>query len=321
MKNLKLIHSAARLRRSQYHPTAGPDLQAGDVGGLICRLGFFIFLAIFIPASLQAGGLRIDPVKNRLVIPQGGTKSGTIKIEASSDTSVKVKVYLEDWKYNPVQDGSKDFAPAGTLPSSAANWISFAPAEFTVEPYGRQLLGYTVNVPSNATGGHYTVLFFETAIGEAPPGTIQEGVAVKVFGRIGVLFYIEPQDTINKEVRLYELEVKRKDNSLPLEVALSLQNIGNVDITAGGKFHLMDNAGLIYARGEFNDVYTFPTDTAKFTAKWNESIPKGKYDLVLTLDIGKAQEEAGLGRGPVIIKEAEVEIGENGGVLKAGELK
>ena len=43
--------------------------------------------------------------------------------------------------------------------------------------------------------------------------------------------------------------------------------------------------------------------------------------MVVTVDIGKAQEEAGLGRGPIITKEAEIEFGYNGKVNRVGQLK
>ncbi|MCX5701785.1 MAG: hypothetical protein NTW64_02245, partial [Candidatus Omnitrophica bacterium] len=70
-----------------------------------------------------------------------------------------------------------------------------------------------------------------------------------------------------------------------------------------------------------NNVYTFPQDEAKLTTTWKEPLPEGAYDLVLTLDIGKALEEAGLGRGPVITKEAEIEIGKKGEVVRVGRLE
>jgi hypothetical protein len=83
----------------------------------------------------------------------------------------------------------------------------------------------------------------------------------------------------------------------------------------------MDKAGLIYARGEFNEIYTFPQDAAKLKAAWKEAIPQGSYDLVLTLNLGKGLEEKNFGRGPVLTKETELSIGADGEVLSVGELE
>jgi hypothetical protein len=102
---------------------------------------------------------------------------------------------------------------------------------------------------------------------------------------------------------------------------LDFKNTGNTDITCFGTFHIIDKQGMVYARGEFNSVYTLAGNSAKLIAAWKDPIPKGKYDLIFTFDLGKAQEEAGLGRGPVITKEASMEMGEKGQILKVGRLK
>jgi hypothetical protein len=283
---------------------------------------FFFIFTLSIASTLEAQSLAVIPTKVRLSVLPGSLKSGTIKLENGSEASVTVRVYLEDWQYDQTHTGTKEFKPAASLPLSCANWISFAPAEFTIPPFGRQIVGFTVNVPKDASGGYYAVLFFETALGKQQrPGTSkEEGVTINVLGRVGTLFYIEPEGTIKKEVNLSNFKVVRTESRLPLEITLDLENTGNIDITSGGTFHIMDNQGIIYARNEFNDVYTFPGEKAKVKAGWKEPIPRGKYDLVITLDLGKALEELGLGRGPVLTKETEIEIGVDGSVVKVGEL-
>jgi hypothetical protein len=184
-------------------------------------------------------------------------------------------------------------------------------------------VGFSVKVPENASSGHYAVLFFETSLGEQPrPGYEEEsGVTVQVMGRIGSLFYIEPQGTIDREVKFSNLEAQRSSNSVPLKVSLDLENVGNTDITTAATFHIMDEEGVIYARSEFNPTYTFGGAKAKLVGNWKDPIPRGKYNLVLTIDIGKALEEEELGRGPIIVKEAQIEIGENGEVIRVTELQ
>ena len=75
------------------------------------------------------------------------------------------------------------------------------------------------------------------------------------------------------------------------------------------------------ARGEFNDAYVFPGNSATLISSWKDRIAEGKYDLVLTVDIGKALEELELGRGPVITKEAKIVIGADGHIISIGELR
>ena len=138
---------------------------------------------------------------------------------------------------------------------------------------------------------------------------------------MGSLFYIEPEGTIRRTVEVSNLSVTREKENVPLFISLDMKNTGNVDITASGTFHIINKEGMVYARSEFEKVYTFPQDKGTLKGEWRESIPAGIYDLIITLDLGKALEEAEMGRGPVITKEAEIEIGAYGQVVKVGDLK
>lgn len=263
--------------------------------------------------------VQIDQAKVRLSVPPGQSKTGAIKVNNYSAEAKHIKVYAQDWVYLPACDGTKDFKPAGTTPLSAANWITFLPSEFSISAYGRQTLNYTVKVSPDAQGGHYAVLFFEGSVGEEKEESLSEGVTVSLAVRIASLFYIETEGTINLQAKIEDFKVDKKEDKF--YIAAKFTNTGNVDITTQGTFFIIDQNGIVYARGEFNDIYAFPQDTATLTSSWKEPLPKGKYDLVLTIDTGKAREAANLGRGPVITKEAEIEIGEQGQLLKVGELR
>ncbi|MCX5696435.1 MAG: hypothetical protein NTU54_00425 [Candidatus Omnitrophica bacterium] len=270
----------------------------------------------FYSTAFALGVIELDKTKVRLTIAPGSSKSGSIMVENPSDETRHVKVYLEDWNY-AAQDGSKEFSPAGTTNLSASGWINFLPVEFTMLPYAKQKLNYTVRVPANAQGGHYAIMFFE--VGE--PNKTSEGVSVNLAIRMGSLFYIEPEGSIRKFHQLSDFNVQKNDSTGGLDINLTFQNTGNVDITCGGTFDIIDKRGKVYARGEFNKGYTLPGDTAKLSAAWKQSLPAGKYDIVVTLDLGKALEELQLGRGPIVVKESEIEIGETGEVVNLGPLK
>lgn len=281
----------------------------------------FIFIAMTVflmPIESQAVGImRAIPPKVRLNIPPGSVKTGSITVENPTDSDKYVKVYLEDWYYISTE-GSKDFKPAGTTELSCAPWISFVPAELKLAPYSKQHVNYTVKIPEGATGGHYAILFLENT---APPSEADsEGVGLSLAIRIGCLFYIEPEGTIKRTAEFNNLKLEKKHQA-PLTINLDFTNTGNVDLTVGGSFNIIDKKGLVFARGEFNDVYTFPNGTAVLTSSWKEAIPKGKYDLILTIDLGKALEEVNMGRGPIILKEAEIEIGSNGQITSVGQMR
>lgn len=264
---------------------------------------FFCFYFYFLPSKATAVNVRIEPAKTREIIPVGSTKSGQVRVVNTSSEPTKVRVYLEDWRYIAPMDGSKEFKPAGTMELSCAPWINFAPGEFTIPAYGSQRVSYSINVPKDATGGHYAVLFFESSLGET---TDEEGKRTLTNVRIASLFYIEPAGTIKRENRIENLTLENKEKNLGIKA--DFKNIGNADIIASGTFDIIDKEGVVYARGKFNDIYTFPTDVAKLSAKSGYSLIKGVYDLVITLQIEG---------GAVQVIEYQIKIGSQGEVLEA----
>jgi len=238
--------------------------------------------------------LRIDKPKVRLRIAPGDSKSGQITIENTTEESLNIKCYLEDWFYTPGGDGGKDFKPPSTTALSCASWINFSPAEFLLIPYGRQVVNYRVTVPSDAKGGHYAVLFFETAIGE---GQDEQGLSVLILGRLGSLFYVDAEGTVSKKAELADITVKEETKGFQVEA--TLKNTGNVNIVSSGSFNLIDRNGQVFARGQFNDTYSLPGDEAYLESAWKKDIAPGVYDLIITLDI----------EGKTIVEEQQVTLG------------
>lgn len=262
--------------------------------------------------------------KIRRSLSKGEKYFGEINLTNPSDEPRHMRLYLEDWRYAPHGDGAKEFSPAGSSKFSACSWIKFTPQEFTLPSHAQQKIHYTITVPDkDVEGAYFAVLFYETVLGQAEAKK-DAGAAIDLTVRVGTLFYVEVRNTVKREVSIDTLVIEKKAAPKRLEIEANLKNTGNVDSTASGTFHIIDKKGIVYVRSGFNLAYTFPGDSAKLKASWDihkQPIPAGVYDIVLTVDIGKAQAEAGLGRGPIITKEAQIEIGYNGDVLRVGELK
>jgi len=284
-------------------------------------LGIFFLSFVFINSLYAVELPRISQSKIRLTMAPGQVKYGDIIVENPSSESKSMRIYLEDWYYITGGDGTKEFAPVGTMTNSCSSWISFSPSEFTLPPFGKQRISYTIKMPEGSSGGYYSAMFFENTAGSFGSQGGEVGAAVNLVIRIAGLFYVEAQGSVKREAQINNLTLKRDDASSPLNISLDLYNTGNTDITTSTTYNLMSSNGRVYARGSLNDSYTFPKDKAKLTANWKDQIPKGDYDLVFTVDLGKALADAGVGRGPVIIKEATVQIGDNGQVISVGELK
>ena len=164
-----------------------------------------------------------------------------------------------------------------------------------------------MRVPKGVEGGHYAVLFFEDLL-SAPS---EEGVSVGLAISVASLFYVEAEGTINRVAELRNLSLV-KEGEDTLKIQADFKNIGNVDITPETTYSIIDQQGIVYARGEFNPVYTLPGDMGRIEAIWKEKVPQGEYDLIITLNLGS---------GMVRVSESRIRLGLKSEVIRFGALE
>ena len=145
---------------------------------------------------------------------------------------------------------------------------------------------------------------------------LRSGVSLDI--RIGSLFYVDVQGTVDRKAQLTNFSVKKDPKNKYLLISSNFKNIGNADISTESTYAITDKSGMVYARGKFNPIFTLPGDNAQLEATWKEPIPQGTYTIILTVNLGKAIEEAELGRGPIMLQEATFEVNANGEVTKVG---
>lgn len=233
--------------------------------------------------SLSHAGVSIDKPKIRLLISPGSYDGGEIRVENTDRGPLTIKVYLEDWVYGQ-QDGTKAFMPKGTTALSCSSWITFYPADFTLPANGSQIVRYTVSVPKDAKGGHYSVMFFETGGGDAQRVNEQGNtVFVKILNRLGALFYTEAEGTVQKTAEIKNINLMTKLNSLVLTA--DFLNTGNTDITGSGSCDVLDSQGFVYSRGTIDEFFTLQKDKATLHSTLQSvNLKPGEYDMILTID-------------------------------------
>ncbi len=290
----------------------------------LLRIGIFFcfFSSLFIPLA-QADKLPfMNQSKIRVMVAPGERAFGEMTLENPTDKTKNIRLYLEDWYYLPGGSGAKEFLPFNSTSLSACPWITFSPAEAVVPPFGKQKISYVISAPKDATGARFASLFFETLVTENPLSDIGRSAGLDLSVRVATLFYVEVKGTSERKADISNLKLgPSKSGDGSLELTLDFENTGNTDITTSASFNLMNKDGIVSARGVFNDLYTFPGGKGSFVGVWKERIAPGDYDLIITVDLGKALMDAGIGRGPVITKETSVTIGENNQIVQIGQLQ
>lgn len=251
-----------------------------------------IFLAVVLMGSLLycadlagANTVSLDPARIRLSLNPGEVKSGALKVDNPSADEINIRAYLEDWRYSSCADGSKEFFPAGSMSLSCAKWIDFSPAEFTLSPFGRQVVNYTVRVPQDAKGGHFCVMFFETDLTDNTVESAPSQVNLKA--RLGALISVEMNNSLLCDASLDGLTVEKENSAI--KISGNFQNNGNTDIAPEITFDIINDKGDVFARGKFSDIFTLPHDKGEVFASTEEDLPLGEYILVITLNLGRAR--------------------------------
>ena len=154
---------------------------------LVCYL-FAVGMVAF--PHLASAQLVIEQGKVREVVKSGQTLTGSITVHNRSKTPMNVVTYWEDFIYIPPFAGNKKFLPAGASDNSCSGWVNFSPRQFSLAPFAKQKVNYTINVPAKASGGYYGVLLFELRDNLDP----LNGIGMKIVSRVGTLFFIETVD-------------------------------------------------------------------------------------------------------------------------------
>lgn len=253
-----------------------------------------------------AFNFQIDKAKVRMSLAPGWSDGSTIVVENKDPEPLKMRVYVSDWEYSD-KDGSKNFLPANSHALSCADWVKFYPADFTIPAKGSQKVNFVVEVPKDAKGGHYAVLFFEIQTGAVWDEA--RGSFVQVYNRLGSLFYVEPEGTIVREATIDDFSIDELGGVL--KVALSFANAGNVDITTQGTFDIINSEGFVLTRGKFEEIYTLPGDKARISATSEGAVfSKGTYDVIVTFDV----------TGATLVGEWQITVDESGKITQVKKI-
>lgn len=230
----------------------------------------------------------IEKGKVEISADQRETFIDTIIVHNTGDKLVSARAYWEDFMYVEPFNGNKKFSPAGSTKYSCAQWVNYNPQEFTIPPFGKREISYVINVPPEARGGYYGVLFFE----DNKP-TKQEQTGFRIVTRVGCLFFIETKGSA-KEAEVNNLGI------INSRLQGNIANKGETILIPHGIFYIMNKEGLVVDRGELEKKYIPPAEEASFEKEISENLPMGEYMLVLTFDLGK---------GDAIVREIDFEKG------------
>ncbi len=223
----------------------------------------------------------VEQGKVNLSLAPGQKAADTLTIHNTGSEATDLTLYFEDFRYIPPFRGKKEFFPSGTRDDSCSQWINFYPQALHLPAFANKKINYTVNMPEDASGGYYCVLFMEKTVLDGSQGAGQEGssAGLTILSRIGTLFFIEA-NTRQKEVSVSGVAVSSS------AITGQVTNQGDVTLVITPLFYVLDSAsGVPVDRGESQKLYVPAGESAEFEIKLPSEMSDGQYLAVVTLDL------------------------------------
>jgi P pilus assembly chaperone PapD len=233
---------------------------------------------------LPASALLISQIEFDLALPRGAVDTLTFSVLNNETDPLEIQISLADWDRDIT--GENRFYPPGTLPRSAAPWLSVSPLRFELEPNKQQEVRFSIKVPSDIAGTYWAAIMVEAAPKQTqpqPPGT-----TVIVRRRFAVKVLETPPGTGTKDGRITLIDVRGLN---PPNYLVEFENRGTIHAPrVTGRIELRDEKGTLL---EKLDLESFPIlpgakRLLKVTSarKKGDLLPPGKYLVVAVLDYG-----------------------------------
>ena len=216
-----------------------------------------------------------------MTLDRGKTTAQTVLLFNQGKDPVTVTAYAWDWWHEP--GNARKFAPPGTLPHSAAKWISFVPEKVTVNPGKGSNVTVVVNTPADASAGNYAVAWFE-AIPDANPKSKE----LRVGARLGVLVMTEVRGETKPAVIVEDLTISPPTASQPLKADVKITNSGDVHLFPKGTLVIMDRKRKLVGHVGFEKQRMLPGEDRSVTIKYGGDLKPGDYEAILTIDYGES---------------------------------
>ncbi|MFA5103570.1 MAG: hypothetical protein WC527_00090 [Candidatus Margulisiibacteriota bacterium] len=240
-----------------------------------------VWVLISLSAAASAFSLNVDP--SSLVLSAGSNESisGTIILDNKGNDEISVNAYAEDWTFMP--DRSKSFRKPGSAKYSCSKWITLYPDSFKLAAGASQQVKYTLTAPKDASGGYYSVIFFETQQNDPE---VQKNSNIIIAGRIGTIVYFDTKGNAEKKMSAGDLKISKALPGKPMYFKMTVKNEGNTYVAPSGNIIIVDELGTLQARIDIAKRYVLQGESIVLQEKWTSSLADGQYDVIATLDFG-----------------------------------
>lgn len=227
----------------------------------------------------------VSPLNLYFSAEPGESQTKFLSIKNHSDKVETFILSLSDVSIN--SKGQGIYEEAGSMKNSIADWITFAPSFFELNPNEEKEVSLTLQQPTDEYGSKWGVVFVRTAT-EQTAFSADKGVSagINLSARIAVNIYQTPGTNKSYKATITNMsEITGSKDSIRTFNAV-VNNLS--DVITGCKVFLI--ATNIETGEEFQyddyDFTMYPKSSRKIELYLEEKLPKGTYSLAGILDYG-----------------------------------
>jgi hypothetical protein len=235
----------------------------------------------------------LRPPDVRLSAPVGSFRVFGVTLINRESTPLRVTTKVEQFYHD--HEGQMWTAPAMDTGRTIAPWVTYEPAEFTLDPNRPQSVRAQLSVPDSATGGYYGCLTF---VAEKIDSTAK-GVPTEL--NVPVMLTVPP--ALVYAGLIDQIEVERNNNG-GVSVRPLVRNTGNVHTIPSGSIVIQKwsdqtsaiDSLVVLSKPTFEDVGAvaietdsttiLPGERRLLTSQTMENLPVGRYRAVAQVRFG-----------------------------------
>lgn len=255
--------------------------------------GLYILIILLIFPIAILGAIKQDLLSSQsnifTIMKPGTSFRKTISIKNNSLVVVTVQAYVWDlWFRGDVEV----YAPSGTFPFSAAQWITIQPQKMKILPGKSANFQMQIFVPAGASGGNYAAIFFDTT----PPINLFSGKKVQSHAqnyKLGIPTYIDVEGTSHFDLGIKKFNISKIKNNGLIKSEFIIKNNGNVHIRPSAEIAIFNQNRKYVKHFSSYDLLSsktlLPGQEALIKGEWKKMTDPGSFTAVLTVNYGSSQ--------------------------------
>jgi len=243
----------------------------------MCGLGLIL---LFLQGTIDALSIAVTPANIDKKITE---YDNIIPITVKNHSSEPLQYYIYASSLGQKLDGEA-IADNGTItPFSLVNYIKFEPYKFILEPNASQIVKATIQIPTNAVGGLYGIIYVEAhALSEQLTGEAK-GV-ISFVPRVGIITLLTLATPAAYSAKITQIDITQDRLSKEVFIMPTLHNNGNIHLRAEGYVSIKNLDGEKIANVFITPGVILPGYLRQLKAIWKpKNLLPGSYTAEINI--------------------------------------